>query len=281
MNKVIYALIGLVAAVIFVAILLPARALTIATDRIDDVTLLGISGTLWHGEADVVYRGIEAGRLAWSVDWPALSQLRLGARWQLERGGHSLAGRAERGFDSAALTVAGSVAAADANALLDNYDIHTSGTLVVDHLSVYVDGGALALAGQLRWSGGRTNYRLAGQNYDVELPPMIASLATQQGEAVLDARLEENNVPLLKGRLRDGWVEVGITKRFTQLAGMPWPGNAADHAVVLTVERELPDAWWPAGRLLDGAAATPQQRGVPLEPRAVARQPHALQAHPR
>ena len=255
MNKVIYALIGLVAALTFVAILLPARAVTIATNRIDGVALLGIGGTLWQGEADVLYRGIEAGRLAWRMDWPALFRARLGAYWRLERGDHGVAGRAECGFDSAALTLAGSVDAADANALLDNYDIAIGGTLFVDELSVRTAGDVFALAGQLRWSGGRTNYRLAGQSHDVELPPMTASLATRQGEVALDARHAQNDMPLLEGRLRDSWVEVGITKRFTQLAGMPWPGGAADHAVVLRVERELPDAWWPAGRTLDGMAA--------------------------
>ena len=72
---------------------------------------------------------------------------------------------------------------------------------------------------------------------------MVAHLATQQGEVVLNASLQEEPVPLLEARLRGGWMAFGITKQLTRLAGMPWPGNAADHAVVLTVERELPEAW--------------------------------------
>ena len=243
MSKVAYALAGVLAALAFALILLPARAVTLATDSIEDVALLDLRGTLWHGEADVVYRGIDAGRVFWDFDWLALASARLGVYWRLDRSGHSLAGRFERGIGAAALTVAGSVDAAVANPLLDNYDIHVGGTLFVDALSIDRDDGATTLAGQLRWTGGRTTYRLGGQSYDVDLPPMVASLAMQQGEAVLDAHMQEERVPLIKARLREGWVEVGITKRFTLLAGKPWPGNAAPDAVVLTVERELPAAW--------------------------------------
>ena len=261
MSKVVYVLLGLGAVAVFAAALVPARAVTLATDRIDDITLLGLDGTLWHGQADVVYRGINAGRLAWSVDWLALLTGRLGARWRLDHTGHRLAGRIERGYDSSALTVAGSVDAAAANPLLSNYDIHIGGTLAIDDLSLRSDDGALMLAGQLRWTGGRTTYRLSGQTYEVELPPMVASLATQQGEAVLNAYLEEEHMPLLEARLRASWVEVGITKRFALLAGKPWPGNAADHTVILTVERDLPDAWWPAvGMTIGRPPAPPQPR---------------------
>ena len=267
MNRafVFYVPIGLVAATVFAAALVPARAITLATDDIDDLTLLDFGGTVWHGQADVVYRDIDIGRVAWSMDWLAPLTGRLGAHWRLDRAGLGLAGRVECGWNAFALTMAGSVEAAAVNPLLGNYGIQVGGTLAIDDLSLrnagHSAGGPWMLAGRLRWTGGRTTYRLSGRTYAVTLPPMVASLATQPGAVVLDAHLEEERMLLLEARLRDGWAEVGMTKRFSQLAGKPWLGNAADHAVVLTVERQLPDAWWPAGVIIgDSPSALSQPR---------------------
>ena len=243
MSKAVYALAGVLAALIFAVLLLPARAVTLATDRIDELALHGIRGTLRQGEADVVYRGIGAGRLTWNVDWLALFDAQLAMRWRLEGAGHGFTGRLSRGFDSSALTAAGSVDAAKANPLLGNYDIHIGGILAVDALSVRSSGGAPTLTGRMRWSGGGTTYRLAGRTYNTDLPPMTANLSTDAGKPRMEVRLEQDGTPLIAARLRDGGVEVGITKRFTVLAGKPWPGNAPPHAIVLTVERELPHTW--------------------------------------
>ena len=239
-------LVALVAALAFMVALVPAKAVALATARVDDITLLDISGRLWRGQASVRYRDINAGRLAWRMDWPALFNGQLGVYWRLDGAGRNLAGRFQRGLASSALTAAGSFNAADVNRLLGAYDIHVAGALAVEDLVVRSADGVVSLAGLVRWTGGRTTYRLAGLTYDADLPPMVAHLATQEGEVVLNATLEEQPMPLFEARLRDDWMEFGITKRLTQLAGKPWPGNAAEHAVVLTVERELKEAWRPA-----------------------------------
>lgn len=242
--RTVYALAGILAALIFAALLLPARAVTLATDRIADLALHGIRGTLWRGQASVVYRGIDAGRIAWDVEWGALLDAQLGVQWRLDGAGHGLAGRLRRGFDSVMLTVDGRVDAANANPVLGDYDIHVGGTLLMDALTIGTDRGTPMLGGELRWTGGRTTYQLAGQTYNADLPPMVARLATNDGQPVLEALLETDRTPLITARLRNGSVEVGITRRFTVLAGKPWPGNAPAAATVLTVERALPAAWF-------------------------------------
>lgn len=238
-----YVLIAVAAALAFTAALVPAKAVTLATDRVDEITLLDISGTLWRGEANVLYHDFDAGRLAWRMDWPALFDGQLGAHWRLDGAGHELAGRFQRGLASSALTAAGSIDAGNVNRLLGDYDIRVAGVLAVEDLVVRGDDGVWSLAGQLRWTGGRTIYRLSGLTYDVNLPPMVARFATQEGGVVLNATLEDRPMPLFEARLRDGWMEFGITKHLTRLAGKPWPGNAAEDAVVLAVERELKEAW--------------------------------------
>ena len=236
-------LIGVAAALCFGLALVPANAVTLATDRIDDLTLHGIGGTVWNDHANVFYRDIDAGRFAWHMDWPALFKGSLGVHWRLNGPGHDLSGRFQRRFAWWDLAAAGSIGTSHVNRLLGDYDIQVAGRLAVEDLVVRSEDGVLALAGKLRWTGGRTAYRLSGISYSADLPPLVANLTTQQGEAVLSAGLAGEPVPLLEARLRDGWLKVGITKRFTWLAGKPWPGNAADHAMVLTVEREMPEGW--------------------------------------
>ena len=236
-------LIALVAALAFAVALVPARAVALATDRIDDLTLLGISGTLWDGQANLLYRDIDAGQFAWHMDWLALFQGRLGVYWRLHGTGHELAGRFQGGLASSALTAGGRIDAAHINQLLGDYHIRVAGTLAIEDLVLHRGEGVSTLAGRLRWTGGRTTYRLSGLTHDTDLPPMVARLATQKDEVVLNASLQEQPMPLLEARLRDGWMVFGITKGLTRLAGLPWPGDAADDAVVLTVERELPAAW--------------------------------------
>ena len=242
-----YVLIGGIAALGFALALVPAKAVALAVDRIDDLALLRIGGTVWKGHANILYRDLDAGRFAWRMDWPALFEGRLGVYWRLNGAGHDLSGRFQRGLAWWTVTVAGSIGTGHVNRLLRDYDIQVAGRLATEDLVVRSRDGVLGLAGQLRWTGGRTSYRLSGLSYDADLPPMVAHLQTRHGEVGLNASLEAESVPLLEARLRDGWMEVGITARLTRLAGKPWPGNAADHAVVLTVERELPQAWRWAG----------------------------------
>ena len=246
MNRRGYVLLGLVAGVAFLVALTPSRAVVPALERMDELRLLGATGRWWKGEADVVYRGFAAGRLAWVVDPLALFAGGLGAKWRLRHANHDLAGSALVGFDGFALSVAGAMDAKTVNEVLAYYHIHLGGQFTVDAgdapkgLSLRYADGEPAAAGTLRWSGGRTTYRLSGQSYETQMPPMLARMATQAGEPVLRVYLEEVEKPVLVARLNaDGWLHVGISRRFAALAGNPWPIAGDPDAVVVTVQEKV------------------------------------------
>ena len=239
-RKVAYALAGLAALLGLALALLPARAATSVAQRIDGLALLAAEGPWWNGEADVVYRGIHAGRLAWRVRWPALLAAKLRADWRLVRGDDALQGHLQRGLNATEFTAAGRVEAASLNPLLAAYDIHIDGAFTVVRFALSSSAAATDWDGALRWTGGVTTYRLSDRTTQVALPPMTARLGAEQGDPVLRVADADDQTLLLTMRLRDeGWLHAEITKRFIDLAGEPWPGAAPDDAVIITVERQL------------------------------------------
>jgi len=72
------------------------------------------------------------------------------------------------------------------------------------------------------------------------LPPlsgMLETVGAAPAITVLGAGIE---APLLHIRLGpDGWLDIGVTKMLTKMAGFPWPGNEPDHAIVIDVSERL------------------------------------------
>ncbi len=246
MGRVGYILLGVFAGVVFLLALIPARAVAPLAERVDGLRFLGATGVWWNGQADVVVRGFAAGRLTWMLAPTALLDGRLGVNWRLRHANHDLSGSAAAGMDSFAATVTGRMEAATVNEALSFYRMHLGGRFVVDTagaprgLALSYADGELATAGVLRWSGGRTDYELAGQSYQAQMPPMAARLATEAGGPVLRAYMEGVAKPLLSARLdAEGWLHVGMSRRFAELAGNPWPGSGDADAVVLTVQEKV------------------------------------------
>lgn len=246
MSRIGAILLGVFAGVVFLLALIPSRAVAPLAERVDGLRLLAATGRWWKGEADLVYRGFAAGRLAWTLAPAAVLDGRLGVDWRLRHADHDLSGSAAAGMDSVALAVIGRMEAATVNRALAFYRMQLDGHFVVDTaaapdgLVLGYDEGQLAAGGVLRWSGGRTVYRLSGQSYQAQMPPMVARLAMEAGQPVLRAYAEDVEKPLLSARLdAEGWLHVSMSRRFAALAGNPWPGSGDADAVVLTVQEKV------------------------------------------
>lgn len=238
-----YTLIGVIAFVIFAIAMAPASLLPRFTAQVPDLRLLDVRGSLWNGSANVVFRNQAVGDLTWRFDPTALASLAIGAHWQLqEPGGHDLSGRARATFGSHEIRAAGVIGATTLNRVLAPYFIALEGDVTIASLDVSVDPAAAlpAIAGELNWAGGETRYRLGGQSHRVALPAMVAHLDSPAGEPKLVAYVQNDDVPLIEARIdQAGWVNIGITKRMTQLVGQPWAGSEPDHAIVLEVGEKL------------------------------------------
>lgn len=238
------ALLGVVAFLAFVVALLPAGVVAPSVERVDGVGLSNLAGGAWRGEADVAWRGEPLGRLRWRFEPSALLTGALGLRWRLRHPDYRLEGGFRRGFAGTAASVRGNVASTALNRVLGKYHIRLGGAFDIDEVALRDDAGEgrWAARGALRWSGGRTTYRLSGQSYDVDFPPLAATVRTVADEVRLQAFLSRDRAesPLIDARLDvDGWLHISVTRRFTRLAGKPWPGSGAEDDVVVTVAERV------------------------------------------
>jgi hypothetical protein len=219
---------------------LVARVVAGADER---VRLLDAAGSAFDGSARLLVEGRDLGRLAWTASAAALGSGRLGADLVLTGPDLVVRGRASVGADRA-LTVEDLVARvgeARLDAILRPYAIEPSGELRIGGPArLRVEAGRLTAAeGEGTWSGGPVRYRLGGQVFFADLPPLTATLATRDGVPVAVVS-DPAGAPLLDASLRtDGWVDLRMRYRMAALAGFPWPDPPAPDTIVLELSEQV------------------------------------------
>ena len=178
--KVLVALFGIAALLVLGIALMPARAVKLATDRVDGLTIGAAEGRLFSGEADVAYRGQDLGRVAWSVLPGTFLDFQLGTEWRIVHRDYTVSGNAAVGAGAAEFAATGIIDALAVNRFLAQYHISLGGMFEVDDLYARLDSAGVAADGKLRWSGGRALYRLSGETHDVELPAMVGTLLSER-----------------------------------------------------------------------------------------------------
>lgn len=238
--KVLAALVGIAALLVVGVALMPARSIKLATDHVDGLVLVTAEGWLFSGEADLAYRGEDLGRMTWSVRPGAVLDFRLGTDWRVVHPNYTVSGTAAVGVGATELAATGIINALAVNRFLSQYHISLDGMFEVGGLRVRLDAAGVAAEGSLRWSGGRTVYRLAGETYDAQLPGMVGRLTSVAAEPRLEVVTADDSLSLLNVRLAaDGWAHIGVTARLTSLAGNPWRDGDNGDAVVVTVSERL------------------------------------------
>lgn len=231
---------GLFAFAIAGAWFAPARLLVLGVAP--PLRLWNVEGSVWRGMADIRYHRANLGRLAWSFRPAALLDGRIAAGWQLADPGHHLAGELALGFNGIDVSAAGVFRHAAIDRMLRPYRIDAAGALRVQQLAatLHRDLRPVRTTGRLSWNGGTVRYRLAGAAHEATLPAMAGTVRLQDGELTLAARAEEDPTLLIRLRLdQEGWVHIGITRRLTELAGWPWPGEGPGEAMVIEVSELL------------------------------------------
>lgn len=238
--KVVVALLGIAALLLLGVAMMPARAVKLATDRVDGLVLRTAEGRLFSGEADVAYRGQDLGRVVWSVLPGMLLDMQLGMDWQIKHRDYTVSGTAAVGAGKAEVDASGIIDALAVNRFLSQYHISLAGMFEVDNVDVRFDAAGIGADGRLRWSGGRALYRLSGETHDVELPGMVGTLGSVTGQPVLEVVTADDSLRLLSVRLdAEGWAHIDVTARLTSLAGTAWRGGDGEDAVVVTVSEHL------------------------------------------
>ena len=222
--------------------LAPAGLVRVAVGDAGPVRLSSIEGRLWDGRADLLFDGWPAGRLAWAFDAAGLLDGRLRFDWRVRAPGYDLDGHGEVGFGGTAFQATGRVRSMLIERTLAPYDIEVGGALEISRLVVWASHDLVpeTIEGNLHWTGGPVGYRLAGRDFRTDLPPLDGRIDTVGGEPVFTVQAAGEDVPLFRVRLDlQGWAHVGITQRFTELVGMPWPGGGPAEAVVIEVAEKI------------------------------------------
>lgn len=238
--KLLAALVGIAALLMLGVALMPARAVKLATDRVDGLALGTTEGRLFSGEADLAYQGQDLGRVTWSVRPAALLYFQLGTDWTVAHRDYRVSGTAALGVGTTEFAATGTINALAVNRFLSQYHISLDGEFKVDDLRIHIESGGIGAEGRLGWSGGRTLYRLAGETHDVVLPAMVGTLTSIAAQPGLEVATADGSLPLLNIRLdAEGWAHIGVTARLASLAGNAWQDGDNEDAVVVTVSERL------------------------------------------
>lgn len=236
-------LVGVLAVTIFLVLRAPARLLDRLLGDALPISLSHSAGTIWNGEANVEAHGHDLGRASWNFDPATLMQGAMGLRWRISGPSLSLAGKAQASPDTTDISANGKINADFVNHLLSNYHIQLSGTFELNGVTLTFTDAPYprAAAGTLNWTGGPTRYRLAGEIENVTLPPMQAILSlTKDGHPQAETFTPNVPAPLIRTRLApDGWLHIAVTRRFTTLAGQPWPTSGPADEIVVEVAEKL------------------------------------------
>ncbi len=233
-------LIFVVLAIAFVPANLVKRGVESASP---DIVLLDPQGTVWDGTARLLARGIELGQASWQTQILPTVTLTPTADWQLKQPNADLHGVASYDLDLVDVTAFGNAELTVLNDWLKIYDISLSGSAELDAVSARWRESTRQierLDGNLAWSGGRVTYNLGGRLQSTELPPLTATLSTETSGPRVMVFEKDGSIPLIiVNQSSNGFVKIGLTKRFTRLLNTPWPGSDPDHAIVLEVEEQL------------------------------------------
>lgn len=224
---------------------LPATLISNAVTDASIVTATQTRGTIWQGQTYLTTPALELGTLQWTLAPLTLFTGRASVDWRLTGTGLQLGGNANAGFTTTSATVSGRVDAATLNSLLAPYDIRVGRGVQIDTIDALIESGwPSALDGRVLWQGGDVTYTLSGRREAQRLPPMTAilDLDTSGDSAQPRAHVRADGDPILLMRAalqRNGFAKVGVTRHFTDLVAMPWPGSDPDHAIVLEVEEQV------------------------------------------
>ena len=235
-------LLGLVFFLSFLVIFLPASSIRLVTNAIPAIDFSTTEGSIWNGNGRLRVSKLYVGLLRWSVDPVQLVFGKLAFEWVLEDQSHTFGGSATIRLGGMAFSFDGLIEAETINRVLAAYNMNLNGTLHLRSVKATINKseGQIQIQGDMRWDGGTVQYRMSNQRFQTELPALLGELQMVEGVPSMTVRSETDNTPLLRARLdNDGWVHIGITKRFTRLIGQPWQGSEPDPAIVMEVSEKL------------------------------------------
>lgn len=235
-------LLGIVAVVVILVVMIPARAYSMILENYGTY-LLATKGTIWYGSGEVSAAGKNIGRLEWSLQPKRVFAGKLAYRVSMQNQNIRLSGILNRGFTYTEFHGSTTLAQSLVNTILLPYEIQVQGEFEIKELSVRVNDKrqVKVLTGNIVWEGGTSRYRTNNETRIFEMPAVTGKLSQEENTAVLNTLDQERNIPLVNVRFQpeSGLFEVALTQHMLELSKMPFESAADTSEIVVEVSREL------------------------------------------
>jgi hypothetical protein len=242
MKLILYIATAVLSFLIFLIIFAPASAAWSlidkdVQDRIPDLNVSRVGGTIWNGKAEIQFRQFPPSTLNWQLSPGKLIQGTANFHLLVDGQGHSIQSEAMLGSSAGSLQSAEGVISSDyINQMSKQFGLIFSGDLEFEELNVAANSHWITAAtGSAHWTGGQI---LLTQSQTILLPPLDGELYFQDQQLILD--ITEQNSTLIQIILKQsGWAEIAIKSRMLELANLPVPNGSHPDETILLLEEKI------------------------------------------
>lgn len=209
--------------------------------RIPELKLFSIEGTIWKGKTNIHYRNFPTSQLSWDVS--PLQVLQKIAEVDLDITGDA------HNFETSVIAegdrfqlrkLNGRIDANYINQVSEEFGLSFTGEIDAESISISGNPKGLDIVeGHINWNGGEIVSRTIQAGTQVfNLPPLRGDFSINQQYGGLQLDIHNDHQVLVAINLKlDGWAVVEIKSRLFTLAGLSWQGDAEDTAI--TYEEKL------------------------------------------
>lgn len=210
-------------------------------NRLPDLQVHQISGTIWDGESEIQFRQLPSSALTWQLSPLALASATARIHITVQGQGHSLQGQITLDRTSVTLqALNGQINSGYINALSEPFGLAFAGDLEIRDLGVNVERQEITSShGTVHWTGGDIVLNASTQPETISLPPLDGELYFMNQQIILDVTYQ--HLMLLQILLKkDGWAEVAVRGRLLDMANIPLAeGSDPDETILLLEEKIL------------------------------------------
>ncbi len=248
-----YIFLGVLSFLVFVFALFPAnlawKAVPEQTRRSLPIKVDQVGGTLWDGFAVFQSPGGPL-RGQFAVQWEfhplALLALQAAMTLKVQTAGFDLGGRFHVGVNGYGVSdLSGKLDAALINGWLRSQGVTASGDLKLDNVELVVSGGQVdSASGRITWGGGPVKYSQGRNRQNLELPPILGTVSSDNNGGVLLNFVEtRNKQPLADLSVNKDTVGgIKVYQRVLKIAGMGGSGKKDDD-ILFNLQQPLPMTW--------------------------------------
>ena len=209
-------------------------------ERVPDLSVYRVSGTIWNGESGIQFRQFPPSLLTWQLSPVDLIQGVAKITTRAEGEGHTLEAETTLTASSGDIkSLHGTINSDYINVVSEQFGFTFSGDLEISELSISADQHWITdAAGTAHWTGGQILVTTGAGPQSIVLPPLQGLLFMQQQQLILDIMHQQQTlirITLAKG----GWAEVAIKGRMFDLANLPLPGESDLNETILLIEEKI------------------------------------------